>query len=310
MRILVYGAGAVGGFFGGLLAHAGEDVRFIARGAQREALQTSGLTIESRLRGTIVIPSVAVSDSAAGGGSVDLILVCVKTQQMASILEDLAAAVGEQTVIVPLQNGVEADEQLAGRFPHATVLPAVVYVGATLDTPGTVSHVAAGTIGIGARRERDNAVLPAVRDLLARTGQPIHISNDIQRERWHKLMWNAAFNSVSAITGRVPAELVSQPDTRALVVAIMNEVLAVGRACGVDLRQEDIDRHISWTEGAAGLRTSTMVDRERGRPMESDGLIGVIVRKGRGVGVPTPCSAVVYALLSAIDGGSGGSAGA
>ena len=304
MRILVYGAGAVGGFFGGLLAHAGEDVRFIARGAQREALQTSGLTIESRLRGTIVIPSVAVSESATAGGSVDLILVCVKTQQMAGILEDLAAAVGERTVIVPLQNGVEADEQLAGRFPHATVLPAVVYVGATLDAPGTISHVAAGTIGIGARHERDNAVLPAVRDLLARTGQPIHISNDIQRERWHKLMWNAAFNSVSALTGRVPAELVSRPDTRALVLAIMNEVLAVGRACGVDLRQEDIDRHIAWTEGAARLRTSTMVDRERGRPMESDGLVGVIVRKGRSAGVPTPCSAVVYALLNAIDGES------
>lgn len=303
MRILVYGAGAVGGFFGGLLAHAGEDVRFVARGAQREALQTSGLTIESRLRGTIVIPSVAVSDSAASGGLVDLILVCVKTQQMAGILDDLAAAVGERTVIVPLQNGVEADEHLAGRFPDATVLPAVVYVGATLDTPGTVSHVAAGTIGIGARRERDNAVLPAVRDLLAKTGQPIHISNDIQRERWHKLMWNAAFNSVSAITGRVPAELVSQPDTRALVLAIMDEVLAVGRACGVDLRQEDIDRHIAWTEGAAGLRTSTMVDRERGRAMESDGLIGVIVRKGRTVGVPAPCSEVVYTLLNAIDGG-------
>ena len=304
MRILVYGAGAVGGFFGGLLAHAGEDVRFVARGAQREALQTSGLTIESRLRGTIVIPSVAVSDSAATGGSVDLILVCVKTQQMAGILDDLAAAVGKQTVIVPLQNGVEADEQLAGRFPDATVLPAVVYVGATLDTPGTVSHVAAGTIGLGARRERDNAVLPAVRDELAKTGQPIHISNDIQRERWHKLMWNAAFNSVSAITDRVPADLVSQPDTRALVLAIMNEVLAVGRACGVDLRQEDIDRHIAWTEGAAGLRTSTMVDRERGRAMESDGLVGVIVRKGREFGVPTPCSAVVYALLNAIDGES------
>ena len=302
MRILVYGAGAVGGFFGGLLAHAGEDVRFIARGAQREALQTSGLTIESRQRGTIVIPSVAVSDSAAVGGSVDLILVCVKTQQMASILEDLAAAVGEQTVIVPLQNGVEADEQLAGRFPHATVLPAVVYVGATLDTPGTVSHVAGGTIGIGARRERDNAVLPAVRDLLARTGQPIHISNDIQRERWHKLMWNAAFNSVSAITGRVPADLVSRPETRDLVRAIMNEVVAVGRAGGVDLREEDVDQHIAWTQGAAGLRTSTMVDRERGRPMESDGLVGVIVRKGREAGVPTPCSAVVYALLNTIDG--------
>jgi 2-dehydropantoate 2-reductase len=221
---------------------------------------------------------------------------------LTAILDDLAAAVGEQTVLIPLQNGVEADEQLAARFRECPVLPAVVYVGATLDTPGTISHVASGTIGIGARHERDNAVLPAVRDLLARPGQPIHISKDIQRERWHKLMWNAAFNSVSAITGRVPADLVSRPDTRALVRAIMDEVVAVGRAGGVDLREEDIDQHIAWTEKAAGLRTSTMVDRERGRPMESDGLVGVIVRKGLEAGVPIPCSAVVYALLNAIDG--------
>lgn len=309
MRVLVYGAGAVGGFFGGLLAHAGEDVHFIARGAQLDTLRTSGLTIDSRLRGRIAIPTVSASDSAAAWGPAGLILVCVKTQQLTAILDDLAAAVDDQTVLIPLQNGVEADEQLAARFRECAVLPAVVYVGATLDTPGTISHVASGTIGIGARQKRDNAVLPAVRDLLARTGQPIHISKDIQRERWHKLMWNAAFNSVSAITGRVPAELVARPDTRDLVRAIMNEVVAVGGACGVDLREEDVDQHIAWTQGAAGLRTSTMVDRERGRPMESDGLVGVIVRKGREAGVATPCSAVVYALLNAIDGGSEGSQG-
>ena len=116
MRILVYGAGAVGGFFGGLLAHAGEDVRFVARGAQLRRCAAAGLTIESRLRGTIVVPSVSVSESAAAGGSVDLVLVCVKTQQLPGILDDLAAAVGEQTVIVPLQNGVEADEQLTAPF--------------------------------------------------------------------------------------------------------------------------------------------------------------------------------------------------
>jgi 2-dehydropantoate 2-reductase len=310
MRILVYGAGAVGGFFGGLLAHAGKDVHFVARGAQLEALRTSGLTIDSRIRGTIVLPSVSTSDSAASAGISDLILVCVKTQQLAGILDDLASAVGEQTVIVPLQNGVEADDRLAARFPHATVLPAVVYVGATLDTPGVVTHVASGTIGIGPRRERDSAVLAPICDVLASTGQPVHISKNIQRERWHKLMWNTAFNSVSAITGRVPAALIAQPETRALVIAIMNEVLSVGRACGVDLRPGDIDAHIAWTESAAGLRTSTMVDRERGRAMESDGLVGVIVRKGREAGVPTPCSDVVYALLNAIDVGSAGSQGA
>lgn len=305
MRILVYGAGAVGGFFGGLLARAGEDVQFVARGPQLQALRARGLTIDSRVLGQIRIPSVSTVESAAAAGSSDLVLVCVKTQQLPGILDDLAAAVGPRTVIIPLQNGVEADAQLSARFPQIAVLPAVVYVGATVDQPGVVTHVAAGTIGIGANRDQDRHVLATIRDVLAKTGQPVHISDDIQRERWHKLMWNAAFNSVSAITRRVPADLLAQPDVRSLLVNIMREVLAVGQACGVDLRPEDIDKHIEWTERAAGMRTSTMVDRERGRTMESDGLLGVVVRKGRDVGVATPCSAAVYALLIAIDSGSG-----
>jgi 2-dehydropantoate 2-reductase len=301
MRILVYGAGAVGGFFGGLLARAGEDVHFVARGGQFEALRTAGLTIDSTLLGTISIPKVYVARSARDVGTVDLALVCVKTHQLPEVFDDLALSVGPRTVIVPLQNGVEADEQLFARFPGHVVLPAVVYVGATVDAPGVVRHVAAGTIGIGANRPTDEAVLPSIRDMLGRTGQPVHISRDIQRERWHKLMWNAAFNSVSAITRREPADLLSQPDMRGLIVSIMKEVLAVGCASGVDLRRGDIDEHISWTERATGLRTSTMVDRERGRRMESDGLIGVVVRKGRQAGVPTPSCGAVYTLLQALD---------
>ena len=301
MSVLVYGAGAVGAFFGGLLARAGEDVRFVARGRQLQALRTRGLTIDSTTLGVIDVPALAMFESAAAAGACDVVLVCVKTQQIPAILDDLATSVRRGTVIVPLQNGVEADEQLAARFPDAIVVPAVVYVGATVDVPGVVTHVAAGTIGIGPRREEDRHVLPAVRDLLARTGQPVHVSNDIQRERWHKLMWNAAFNSVSAITGRTPAELVSEPDTRELVVAIMREVLTVGRARGVDLRPEDIDKHLAWTADAVSVRTSTMVDRERGREMESDGLIGVVARKGRELGVETPFTGTLYTLLCAID---------
>ena len=301
MRTLVYGAGAVGGFFGGLLARAGEDVHFVARGAQLEAMRSNGLRIESSALGPLEIPGVSVSGSARDAGIAALVLVCVKTHQLGAVLDDLSAAVNDSTVIVPLQNGVEADEQLRTRFPRNAVLSAVVYVGATVDTPGVVHHVAAGTIGLGAQRPQDEAVLQAIRDVLARTGQPVHVSRDIQRERWHKLMWNAAFNSVSAVTGRDPAHLLASSGTRELVRHIMMEVLAVGRAAGINLRPEDIDEHIAWTERATGLKTSTMVDRERGRAMEIDGLLGVIVRKGDAAGVETPHSATVYALLQAID---------
>ena len=301
MRILVYGAGAVGGFFGGLLARAGEDVHFVARGTQLDAMRSAGLNIDSTLLGPISIPAVSVAGSAREVGIADLALVCVKTHQLAAAFDDLSSAISSETIIVPLQNGVEADEELSKRFSRNVVLPAVVYVGATVETPGVVRHVAAGTIGIGANRPEDEAALPAIRDVLARSGQPVHVSRDIQRERWHKLMWNAAFNSVSAVSGREPAHLLALADTRDLIHQIMEEVLAVGRACGVNLRPEDIDEHIAWTERATGLKTSTMVDRERGRTMESDGLLGVIVRKGHDVGVATPCSATVYALLRALD---------
>jgi 2-dehydropantoate 2-reductase len=304
MRILVYGAGGVGAFFGALLARAGRDVHFVARGAQLEALRLRGLRIRSPLLGDIDVPHVSAYLRAADSGRADLVLVCVKTHQTESILDDLAAAVGDETVLIALQNGVESDEQLAARFGRRRVLPAAVYVGATIEEPGVVGQSAPARISIGARQGFDDRRLEAVREVLAATGQQVQVSPDIQRERWRKLMWNASFNTVSAVTLRTPAELLALPETRALIVRIMSEVADVARALGIDLRQSDIDEHLAWTERASGMRTSTMVDRERGRTMEADALIGVIVRKGSEAGVETPASEALLALMKAMDTGS------
>ena len=300
MRILVYGAGGVGVFFGALLARAGRDVHFVARGPHLEALRSRGLRIKSPLIGDVEVPHVSVYPRAADSGRADLVLVCVKTHQTESILDDLTSAVGDETVVIPLQNGVESDEQLAERFGRSRVLPAAVYVGATLDEPGVVSHAGPARISFGARQGFDERRLAAIHETLAATGQVVQISPDIQRERWRKLMWNASFNTVSAVTLRTPAELLALPETRALLTAIMSEVVAVARAQGLDLQRSDVDEHIAWTERASGIRTSTMVDRERGRTMEADALIGVIVRRGREAGVATPASETMYALMKAI----------
>jgi 2-dehydropantoate 2-reductase len=244
---------------------------------------------------------VSVSPRAADSGPADLVLVCVKTHQTDSILDDLAAVVGDDTVVIPLQNGVESDEQLAARFGRRRVLSAAVYVGATIDEPGVVSHQAPARISMGARQGFDEQRLAVICETLASTGQVVQISPDIQRERWRKLMWNASFNTVSAVTQRTPAKLLALPETRALLTAIMSDVVAVAQAQGIDLQRSDLDEHIAWTERASGKRTSTMVDRERGRTMEADALIGVIVRKGSDAGVRTPASAALYALMKAID---------
>jgi 2-dehydropantoate 2-reductase len=200
-----------------------------------------------------------------------------------------------------LQNGVESDEVVAARFGWHRVVPAAVYVGATLDEPGVVVHAAPAKMSIGARTGFDAARLPAVRDVLASSGQPVQISPDIQHERWRKLMWNASFNSVSAITMRTPGELLAIPETRALLRRIMQEVVDVARGLGLGLVDSDVDDHVTWTERNSGMRTSTMVDRSRGRTMEADALVGVIVRKGREIGIPTPACDAMFALMVAAD---------
>ena len=301
MKIVVYGAGAVGAFFGGMLARNGQDVQFVARGAHLEALQKRGILIESTLLGQVQVPPVHAAATAAHLHKGDLVLVCVKAHHTSAILNDLAEAVRDTTIIVPLQNGVESDEVLAGRFGRGRVATAVVYVGATLEAPGVVSHVSPGAIILGARLGFDPARLPAVRNVLATSGQQITISHDILHERWHKLIWNASFNSVSAIANMTPAQILAMPALRDLVIGIMREVVAVANAQGIMLREADIGEQIAWTDGATAIRTSMMIDRTTGRSMEVDAIIGVVVRKGQELGVPTPLSSALHALLQAAD---------
>ena len=306
MRIAVFGMGGVGAFYAGLLLRAGQDVRVVARGPQLAALRTRGLRIESLALGEIALPPMKAVDDAAEIGPVDLVLVAVKAHQTAGILDALAPLVGPETMLMALQNGVESDELLAARFGAPRILSAVVYVGATLEEPGLVRHVAAGTLVIGRRDSRlggspADDVLERVRATLASTGLPVRISPDIERQRWHKLAWNASFNAVSALTLRSSQELLAWPPARELLTGVMREVIAVATAAGIALGEADLEQLVGATEKAAPIRTSMLVDRERGRPMEIDALVGVVVRKGREHGVPTPLASVLYALLTAID---------
>jgi len=300
MKIVIYGAGGVGSFYGGLLARSGQDVHFVARGAQLDALRTRGLQISSLALGEITVPSVHSARTAAEIGNADLVLICVKAHQTAGVLDDVATIVGPDTTLMALQNGVESDEILAERFGMDRVLSAVVYVGATLEEPGFVRHVAAGTLVIGDRSGRMNERLDRVREVLASTGLPVRVSPDIERQRWHKLAWNASFNAISALTLRSSQDLLANPHTRQLLIAMMREVVAVANARGVALGEADVEQLLGATERAAPIRTSMLVDRERGRQLETDALVGVVVRKGKEAGVPTPIAEVLYALLTAI----------
>jgi 2-dehydropantoate 2-reductase len=280
VKIAVFGAGGVGAFYGGLLARAGHDVHFVARGAQLDALRTQGLHIASLSLGEIRVPPVPATAHASEIGPVELVLLCVKAHQTTDVLDEVAHLVRGGTIVMALQNGVEADEALTARFGAEHVV-------------SFVRHVAAGTLVIS-NNER-------IRDVLASTGLPVRISADIERQRWHKLAWNASFNAISALTLRSTQDLLANPLTRTLLVAMMREVVAVANAQGVALGESDVEQLVATTEKAAAIRTSMLVDRERGRPLETDALVGVVVRKGREAGIATPIAEVLYALLSAID---------
>ena len=300
MKVLVYGAGAVGSFFGGLLSRWGVDVQFVARGPHLDAIRNDGILIDSTVMDRVKIPPVKAAEKASHLDRADLVLVCVKAHRTAAILDDLQSAMRDTTIVVPLQNGVESDEVLAARFGRARVATAVVYIGATIDEPGVVTQVAPGAIILGARLGFDAQRLPPVREVLARSGQEIRITADIHHERWLKLLWNASFNTVSAVTGRRPADLLARPELRALVVGIMREVVAVANAQGIMLNEADITEYVAWTEREPEVQTSMMIDRQRRRSMEVDALIGVIVRKGRELRVATPLSGAILGLLQSI----------
>jgi 2-dehydropantoate 2-reductase len=304
MKVVVFGAGAVGAYYGGLLARAGHDVRFVARGPQLEALRSRGLRISSFSLGEIELPPLPATDRARDLGRAELVLVAVKAHQTAAILDDLQPLVDSTTVLTALQNGIESDDVLAARFGAHRIVSAVVYVGATLEQPGLVRHVAAGTLVIGDRGGVGAERLEAVRGVLASTGLPVRVTPEIDRQRWHKLIWNASFNAVSALTLRTSQDLLAAPASRELLLGVMREVAAVARARGIALGEPDIEQLVAATEKASPIRTSMLVDRERGRPMETEAIVGVVVRQGREAGVPTPMAAVLYALLKAVEMGS------
>lgn len=301
MRIVVYGAGAVGCFFGGLLARSGHRVRFVARGKQLEALHANGMRISSTILGDIAIQPVDVAASASDFGTADLVLVCVKAHHTSDVLSDMDEVVGPDTLIMALQNGIDADEVLVGRFGRSRVLSAVVYVGAAIEAPGVVRHVARGMLMLGSRFDVPAERVEMVAEQLTVPGLRMRTYEDIDRQRWYKLMWNTSFNAVSALTLQDSQTLLRTPETRAVIAASMHEVVAVAQASGVNLTAADVEKSIADTDALPPIRTSMLEDRERGRAMESEALVGAIVRRGRERGVQTPVTTVLYALLKGID---------
>jgi 2-dehydropantoate 2-reductase len=299
VRIAVMGTGGVGGYFGGLLAHSGEDVSFIARGEHLRALQGTGLRVESRLHENFTVAPAHATGDPADVGPVDLVLLATKTYQIEDAARAARPLVGPQTTVLPLQNGVDASERSAGILGPEAVLGGVCYLSSYVAEPGLIRQESPfRRIIVGELDGRVTERVEAIAATLRRAGIDGDMSTDINRARWTKYLFIAAFSGIGAVT-RVPAgEMWACPETRTLLQQAMLEVESVGRAQGVSLEQEIVPNTLKFFAGLApGMLTSMQRDVMEQRPSEIESLIGYLVRRGAELGVPTPIHQFVYGAL-------------
>lgn len=294
-RVAVVGAGAVGGYFGGMLARAGIPVVLIGRPSFVEAVRRSGLRIDSIRFQETVHPDAATELAAAAGA--DVVLFSVKTTDTVPVSKQLAAILPQGSLVVSMQNGVNNAEVIR-EASGINALPAVVYVAASVPAPGTVKHLGRGDIVVGSQ---DGRIGPLA-EIFAAATIPCRISENIEGELWTKLVWNCALNAVSAL-GRVTyGEIIVNGDARRLVEAVVQETLSVARAKGVHPPGlEDAKAAVAGAfkvaEQMSATRSSTAQDLVRGKPTEIDSLNGYVARTGSQLGVPTPVNHALYTLI-------------
>ncbi|MEZ5418863.1 MAG: 2-dehydropantoate 2-reductase [Vicinamibacterales bacterium] len=298
MKIVFFGAGGVGGYFGGRLAEAGADVAFVARGAHLDALRRDGLRITSP-KGDAHITSVQASADPAALGTADVVFLTVKMYDVDTAASALRPLLGPDTLVVTLQNGVEATEMVSRRIGAGHVAGGVAYVAAVIAEPGRIRHTALDALIVG---ELDGSMSPrllALREAASTAGFTFTASQDVRVDLWSKFVRLSVFSGMTSVMRSPVGVLRASPALVGMMEAAVDEVLAVGRAAGVALGAGVKDEVFAMFRAVPPqARSSMLEDLERGRPLELPWLSGAVVRLGREAGVPTPVHATIEALLA------------
>jgi len=301
-KIAVVGAGAVGGYFGGLLARAGAPVVMIGRPAFVEAVKENGLFLDTLHFQESVRVGASTELSAVRGA--EIVLFCVKTTDNAATARAIAHLLTPNALVLSFQNGVDNVEQIRAAAP-IEALPTVVYVAASVPEPGRIKHVGRGDLVFGPPNEKTERVA----SLFTRANVPCRISDNIAGELWTKLIWNCALNAVSALGHAKYGQIAASADARKVVETAVDEVLAVARAA--DIHPPGLEDPKAAIAGAFKIATqmaealsSTAQDMNRGKRTEIDSLNGYVSRRGAELGVPTPVNHALYALVKLVEGRS------
>lgn len=299
MRIAIVSPGAVGGYFGALLAQSGEDVVALARGAHLAAIQQEGLRLEGP-RGDFRV-ALTASDDAADLGIADIVLFAVKLFQVEAAVAAARPLFGPETVVISLLNGIEGADRIAAALPGATVLGGSAYMSSVIVAPGHIRYTAnISSMVVGKPAAGTPAALKVAdfAERCQRAGFGITLSDDVRAVLWSKLVGLSTFSALTSAARRPLSELYADPESLEVVAALIAEAAAVARAQGVQvsatLEQEWLERFKGFPPG---MYASMYHDLVKGSPIEVEGLSGYVVHEGKRHGIATPHHAALYAVL-------------
>jgi 2-dehydropantoate 2-reductase len=296
MRIAVFGTGGVGGVYGARLAQAGHDVHFIARGRHLAAIREHGLKVLSPL-GDIHLNPANTTDDPATVGAVDIVLFCVKAYDAESAAEQCRPLIGPDTGVLTLLNGVDSVGVLSRVLGAAHVIGGVANISAGIESPGVIRHHnKLQILRFGELDDRPSPRVEALKAAAVAAGIETHISANIDREVWNKFIFLAAMSAANCVTRQAVGVIREDPAMLALFERLTREVIAVARAKGVSLPDDQYERSMKTVASLpAPMKASMLAALERGERLEADHLCGAVVRMGTELGVDTPAHEAAYA---------------
>ncbi|MFV2031639.1 MAG: 2-dehydropantoate 2-reductase [Gammaproteobacteria bacterium] len=319
MKACVVSAGAIGGYLGVRIAEQGHEVSLIARGPHLAAIKENGLTLRQNDQETCVRNVFATNDMSECGPQ-DVVLLALKAHQIAPVIDDLKTLFGPETVMVALQNGipwwyfqgnggeyenrivetVDPGGVLANNIDPKRIIGCIAYPAAKIAKPGVIEHVEGDRFPVGELDCSESDRLKMVSELFTQAGFKSRVLTDIRSEIWLKLWGNLTFNPISALSHSTLVDICQYPLTRELAVTMMTEAQQIAKRLGATFRVT-IERRIEGAESVGKHKTSMLQDVEAGKPLEIDGMLGVVIELGEMTGVETPSLKALYACVSLLN---------
>ena len=298
MKIAIMGTGGVGGYYGGLLALSGQDVTFIARGAHLHAIREEGLKVKS-VHGDFTVSPAKATDTPAEVGPMDMILFATKTYQTDEAAQLITPMVAQNTVIVSLQNGIDAAYRIARVVGMEHMLGGVTWLSAAVEAPGLIGQYSQfRRIALGEFSGETTPRLKAAFAALQATGATVEVSDVILKVLWTKFVFIAPVMAMGSLTRVTFGEYRNVPEARAMLTDAISEVAAVAKAKGVKLDEDVVKKTLAFIDSSEpGIKPSMQRDVESGKPSELEAIIGAVVRLGDEHNVPTPVMKFAYAML-------------